>query len=121
MPDPFDTVPVVFRGSGEVRPLGGVELEGAITFEAGADTAHLNVTLSNARGGVNIEILPARRIAAAASGRQRFRYVIRGGTGAYNGAVGGGSVEEVMRPDASLPPLSGRLTLNFSAGRGHGL
>jgi hypothetical protein len=100
-------------GSGNVRPLGAVQVSGSLLgpgfIAQGFTTATL--TLSGAHGSITVQLVGAQAQPGFSAPPHAFRYTIVGGTGAYAGATGGGTarLEEMpayqVGPPGSMTPI----------------
>jgi hypothetical protein len=102
-------------GGGTVGPLGNVKITGVISVRSAEPTFYNGAaTLSNARGSVTIRISGIHG-GPDFLGRPVFlHYTITGGTGAFRGAVGSGTVGYLTLPAPTANPVDGQMVFRLS-------
>jgi hypothetical protein len=84
---------VLLTGSGMVPALGHVRVTGSVDQTAGAEPGHKVglLTFANPKGRVTLQ-LNAQAQDSGASGDEEFAFVVRAGTGTYQGSTGAGTI-----------------------------
>jgi hypothetical protein len=95
LPVPMGAASVVeTQGTGNVKPLGAVNITGQLTSTN--DSGGGNLTLSGQRGSVNIVFNV--QLPHGPHGLPTFHFNVEGGTGAYLGATGYGTMTWNIKP-----------------------
>jgi hypothetical protein len=111
-----------WSGAGQLGPLGQVRFQGSVTLnglQGPTQMVRALLTLSNAEGSVTVNVVNDPDLP-----EDPLRYEIVGGTGAYQGATGGGAAAlELGGPlvrDISAPTPTYGFSLGITFGEGPG-
>jgi hypothetical protein len=97
------------NGSGSVAPLGAVQVSGSLQGPGFVARGHATgtLTLSAAGGSITLRLVGQGAQPGFSGPPHAFTYTVTGGTGAYAGASGSGTVtleERTSVPPPHLPP-----------------